>query len=42
MAGAEGLKVIPLCPFFAAYLAKHPEHWDQVDPRYRDRVGAKP
>lgn len=40
MAEDEGLKVIPLCSFWAGYLAKHPEYWDQVDPRYRDRVGA--
>lgn len=37
----EGLPVIPLCSFFAGWLARHPEHWDEVHPRYRDRVGAK-
>lgn len=32
------LKVIPLCSFFAGYIASHPEHMDQVHPRYLDRV----
>jgi predicted GNAT family acetyltransferase len=41
MARDEGLKVIPLCSFFAGWLARHPEHWDEVHPKYRDRVGAK-
>ena len=36
-----GLKVIPLCSFFASYLARHPEYRDQVHPRYLDRVGGK-
>lgn len=35
------LKVIPLCSFFAGYIARHPEYLDQVHPRYRDRVGAE-
>lgn len=34
------LKVIPLCSFFAGYIARHPEFADQVHPRYRDRVEA--
>lgn len=34
----EKLPVIPLCSFFAGWLARHPEHWDEVHPRYRDRV----
>jgi uncharacterized protein len=25
---AEGLKVVPLCPFVAGYIAKHPEYAD--------------
>ena len=25
---AEGLKVVPLCPFIAAYIGKHPEYAD--------------
>ena len=26
----RGLQVIPICPFFAAYLSKHPEEQDLV------------
>lgn len=28
----RGLKVVPICPFFRAYLKKHPEEQDIVDP----------
>jgi predicted GNAT family acetyltransferase len=28
IARAQGLKVVPLCPFVAAYIAKHPEYAD--------------
>lgn len=28
IARAQGLKVRPLCPFVAAYIAKHPEYAD--------------
>lgn len=28
----RGLKVIPTCPFFRAYLKKHPDEQDIVDP----------
>ena len=31
----RGLKVIPICPFFRAYLTKHPEQQDLVDPEHR-------
>ena len=31
----RGLKVIPICPFFAAYIAEHPEEQDLLDPAYR-------
>ena len=34
------LKVIPLCSFFAGYIARHPEFMDQVHPRYLDKVKA--
>jgi uncharacterized protein len=27
-ARAQGLKVVPRCRFFAAYIARHPEHQD--------------
>jgi len=33
------LKVIPTCPFMAAYIKKHPEHHDQVHPDFRARLG---
>ena len=35
----HGLKVIPLCPFMAAYMTKHPETHDLVHPLYRERLG---
>ena len=35
----RGLKVIPLCPFMAGYMAKHPETHDLVHPTYRERIG---
>ena len=35
----EGLKVIPLCPFIAAYITKHPEWHDLVHETYRGRLG---
>ena len=31
----RGLKVIPICPFFAAYIKKHTEEQDLLDPVYR-------
>ena len=31
----RGLGVIPICPFFAAYIKKHPEEQDLLDPAYR-------
>jgi predicted GNAT family acetyltransferase len=33
------LKVIPLCPYMAAYMTKHPETHDLVHHRYRERLG---
>jgi uncharacterized protein len=35
------LKVIPLCPFMAAYMTKHPETHDLVHPSYRERIGVQ-
>jgi predicted GNAT family acetyltransferase len=35
----RGLKVIPICPFFAAYIQKHPEEQDLLDPAYRKKLG---
>lgn len=33
------LKVIPLCPFMAAYMTKHPETHDLAHRLYRERLG---
>jgi uncharacterized protein len=33
------LKVIPICPFFAAYFARHPEERDLLDDTWRTRLG---
>ena len=35
----RGLLILPVCPFFAAYLKKHPENADAVNPTYRDILG---
>ena len=35
----RGLKVIPICPFFAAYMQKHPEVQDLLDPAWRTKFG---
>lgn len=35
----RGLKVIPICPFFAAYIRKHEEEQDLLDPAWRIRFG---
>ncbi len=35
----RGLKVIPICPFFAAYIKKHAEEQDLLDPAYRKVLG---
>jgi len=34
-ARVRGLKVIPICPFFAAYIKKHADEQDLLDPAYR-------
>ena len=34
----RGLKVIPICPFFRAYLKKHPEQQDIIDPEHLNLV----
>jgi len=33
----EGVAVIPLCPFIAHYIDRHPEYEELVVPGYRDR-----
>ena len=35
----RGLKVIPICPFFAAYMKKHAEVQDLLDPAWRKTIG---
>jgi predicted GNAT family acetyltransferase len=35
----RGLKVIPVCPFFAAYIRNHAEERDLLDPIWRERLG---
>ena len=35
----RGLKVIPICPFFAAYMKKHADVQDLLDPPYRRTLG---
>jgi predicted GNAT family acetyltransferase len=38
-AKAHGLLILPVCPFFAAYLQKHPEHAEAVHSTYRGILG---
>lgn len=35
----RGLKVVSICPFIAAYIEKHPEEQDLLDPAYRKVSG---
>ena len=35
----RALQVIPICPFFAAYIKKHAEEQDLLDPSYRRALG---
>ncbi len=35
----RGLKVVPLCPFFAAYMKKNAAEHDLLDPAWRTRFG---
>jgi hypothetical protein len=35
----RGLKVIPICPFFAAYIQKHAEEQDLLDDVWRAKLG---
>jgi len=35
----RGLVVIPICPFVGAYIKKHVDEQDLVDPAYRERLG---
>jgi hypothetical protein len=36
------LQVIPICPFFAAYMRKHEDVQDLIDPDYRAILGLDP
>jgi predicted GNAT family acetyltransferase len=38
-ARARGLQVMPACQFFAAYMRKHAEVQDLLDPAYRKVLG---
>lgn len=38
-AKARALLLLPVCPFFSAYLKKHPEHAEAVHPTYRGILG---
>ena len=37
---ASGKTVLPTCPFTAAYIQRHPEYVDLVDPSLRGRFSA--
>jgi predicted GNAT family acetyltransferase len=41
-ARARGLKVIPICPFFAVYMEKHPDVQDLLDDTWRRKFGLPP
>lgn len=38
-AGERGLLILPVCPFFSAWLQKHPEQAEAVHPTYRGILG---
>ena len=38
-ARARDLLILPVCPFFSAYIQKHPEHAEAVHPTYRSILG---
>jgi predicted GNAT family acetyltransferase len=38
----RGLKVIPICPFFAAYMERHEEVQDLLDEAWRRKFGLPP
>ena len=35
---SKGGKIVPLCPFIAAWLERHPDYGDMVDQEVLDRV----
>lgn len=38
----RGLKVIPICPFFAAYMQKNADVQDLLTPAWRIKLGLQP
>ena len=38
-AQSRRLRILPVCPFFAAWLQKHPENAEVVHPTYRGILG---
>ena len=36
----QGVEVIPICPFIAGYIKRHPEYQDLVAERYRERTAS--
>jgi predicted GNAT family acetyltransferase len=38
----RGLQVVPICPFFAAYIKRHEKEQDLLDPAYRSALGLEP
>lgn len=36
---AQGLAIMPLCPYVLAYLRRHPEEADVVHPRFKGMLG---
>ncbi len=38
-ARTAGLKVVPTCPFMSAWVKKHPEQHDIVDPSCKETLG---
>jgi predicted GNAT family acetyltransferase len=38
LARERGLEVVPLCPFIAAYVRRHPEYLDLVSQSNRERL----
>lgn len=35
----HGLKVVPICSFFAAYIRKHPQEQDLLEPEWAEKLG---
>lgn len=35
----QGKSIVPICPFFAAYIQKHPEEQDLLDDVWRRKLG---